>query len=293
LLPGKEQLKFAQLPGVRLEEQREAGDIGEFVEALEEKGDGRVMDVKKALQGWGRLELVDASFKVIGERLVTPSSIVYLIVKLRLSPSRGSSLSLPPTQEKDAEETKRSLKSNEDKDNQFLVSRKDAEDNPSVDIASGWAHAPYWPGYRKPAWWLVLADDKTNRVVVPPMKITDVPFSKPEQDRNFRSYKLQFQAPNGVGLFTWKIYLVSDTFVGEEICEDIALKIDDITALNADEQGAEDEISDPEEDSLAGQMAAMRGGSVKKVQDYNESDEESSTDDDQESGSSNSDSDSD
>jgi translocation protein SEC63 len=63
LLPGKEQLKFAQLPGVRLEEQREAGDIGEFVEALEEKGDGRVMDVKKALQGWGRLELVDASFK--------------------------------------------------------------------------------------------------------------------------------------------------------------------------------------------------------------------------------------
>jgi translocation protein SEC63 len=55
------------------------------------------------------------------------------------------------------------------------------------------------------------------------MKITDVPFSKPEQDRNFRSYKLQFQAPNGVGLFTWKIYLVSDTFVGEEICEDIAV----------------------------------------------------------------------
>jgi translocation protein SEC63 len=65
-----------------------------------------------------------------------------------------------------------------------------------------------------------------------------------------------------------------------------------VTALNADEQGAEDEISDPEEDSLAGQMAAMRGGSVKKVREYDEeSDEESSTDDDQESGSSNSDSD--
>lgn len=71
------------------------------------------------------------------------------------------------------------------------------------------------------------------------------------------------------------------------------LKIDDVTALNADEQGAEDEISDPEEDSLAGQMAAMRGGSVKKVLDHEESDEESSTDDDEESRSSNSDSDSD
>ena len=74
------------------------------------------------------------------------SLIIYLIVKLCLSPSHRSLLSLPPTKEKDAEETKRSLKSNEDKDNQFLVSRKDAEDNPSVDIASGWAHAPYWPG---------------------------------------------------------------------------------------------------------------------------------------------------
>lgn len=44
----------------------------------------------------------------------------------------------------------------------------------------------------------------------------------------------------------------------------------------------EDEISDPEEDSLAGQMAMMRGGKVKKRTD--ESDDESSTDDDEKSG---------
>ena len=63
LLPGKEELKFAQLPGVKLEEkQGEAENIGEFVEALE-KEDGRVNDIRRALQGWGRLELVDASFK--------------------------------------------------------------------------------------------------------------------------------------------------------------------------------------------------------------------------------------
>lgn len=63
------------------------------------------------------------------------------------------------------------------------------------------------------------------------MKITDVPVSKPEQDRDYRSYKLQFQAPNGVGLFTWKVYLVSDTFVGEEICNDIAVRISPIVSL--------------------------------------------------------------
>ena len=45
----------------------------------------------------------------------------------------------------------------------------------------------------------------------------------------------------------------------------------------------EDEISDPEEDSLAGQMAMMRGGKVKKRPD-GESDDESSTDDDEKEG---------
>jgi translocation protein SEC63 len=54
--------------------------------------------------------------------------------------------------------------------------------------------------------------------------------------------------------------------------------VEEFTALNADEQHKEDEISDPEEDSLAGQMAAMRGGPVKK---HGESDDDSSTDDDE------------
>jgi translocation protein SEC63 len=64
LLPGQEQLKFAQLPGVKLDEtQGEGENLAKFIETLEEKGDGRLQDVRKALQGWGRLELVDASFK--------------------------------------------------------------------------------------------------------------------------------------------------------------------------------------------------------------------------------------
>lgn len=52
----------------------------------------------------------------------------------------------PPAREKDAEETKRILKVNDEKDNQFLVSKKDTEDELGADVASGWAHAPYWPG---------------------------------------------------------------------------------------------------------------------------------------------------
>lgn len=46
--------------------------------------------------------------------------------------------------EPDAEQVKRTLKANDEKDEEFLLSRGDAE--PIKDEgSSGWAHAPYWP----------------------------------------------------------------------------------------------------------------------------------------------------
>jgi translocation protein SEC63 len=253
------------------------------------------------------LNVAADDLSVIDERIVTPAAIVYLVVKLRLTPPNSS-----PAAEKEEtpEVIKQRLREDEAKDYAFLTSKAETEEG-FGDDAVGWAHAPRWPANRKPSWWLVLGDDKSNRIAVPPIKITDVPFSDPSKARNYRSYKLQFQAPQQIAMFTWKIYLVSDTFVGEEIEQNITvrttlpcfwllsglntpqLKIDDPAALTAEERGAEDEISDPEEDSLAGQMAALRGGAVKAAA-ADESDDESGTDDDEESGSgSSSDSDSD
>ncbi|KAF8649553.1 hypothetical protein AX16_005737 [Volvariella volvacea WC 439] len=120
---------------------------------------------------------------------------------------------------------------------------------------------------------------------IPGYKITDVPCSK--EDRNHQSYKLQFQAPPNVGLFTWEIYIVSDTLVGEEIPHDITVHIH--IPFLVQEQVLEDKISDPDEESLAGQMTVMRGQKVKKC---DESNDESSTDDEG-SGDDGSDSDSD
>ncbi|KAI9511303.1 hypothetical protein F5148DRAFT_1146963, partial [Russula earlei] len=131
----------------------------------------------------------------------------------------------------------------------------------------------------KPSWWIVLADVKSDRLVVPPLKVTDVPFADPTHARDYRSYKLKFQAPAGTGLFTWRVVVVSDTYIAEDAAKDLQLRVEEFTALDVNEQHKEDEISDPEEDSLAGQMAAMRGGPVKKRQE--ESDDDSSTDDDE------------
>ncbi|KAF9475267.1 translocation protein sec63 [Pholiota conissans] len=283
-----EHLRLTQLPGISTDNLAEiapkAKSFTDVLQSLEEKADPRSSDVKKAIAKWGSVDLVSASFKVIGERIVTPSSIIYLLVKLRLTPPTTDA---SMKKELSVEETKKAVVQEEEADEKFLASKLDAEELLAAK-EGGAAHAPFWPGAKKPSWWIVLADDKTNRVVVPPLKITDIPYSKEGSDHDYRAYKIQFQGPPNTGLFTWKVYIVSDTFVGEEALTDISLKIEDPPA--AEEPPSEDEISDPDEDTLAGQMAAMRGGAVKKA--HVESDDESSTDDDK-SEASDSDSDSD
>ncbi|KAI0329907.1 translocation protein sec63 [Cubamyces sp. BRFM 1775] len=266
-------LKAAQLPGIDPVEAAtlpKSDDFSAAIEHLKESEPSALPDAQKALERLAHTEIVDASFKVIGERFVTPSSFVHLLVKLRLTPiaKDGTFVQLPKPE------------TSEKRDNEFLNSKKDIEDLPSGEYVSGYAHAPLWPANRKPSWWIVLADVKSNKVVVPPMKISDIPVADPARGVDYRSYKIQFQAPQTVGLFTWKVFVVSDTFVGDEAAREITLKIDDPSVLAADEQDAEDDISEPEEDSLAGQMALMRGGQVKKRADE-ESDEESSTDDEE------------
>jgi len=80
-----------------------------------------------------------------------------------------------------------------------------------------------WPHIQnhKPGWWIVLADAKSDRLVVPPQKVSDVPFTDPSRARNYRSYKLKFQAPPGTGLFTWRVIVVSDTYIAEDAAKDL------------------------------------------------------------------------
>lgn len=61
------------------------------------------------------------------------------------------------------------------------------------------------------------------------MKISDVPLANPNIPRDYRAYKLQFQAPPNVQTFSWKLYLISDTFVGEESVRDISVCVSNIS----------------------------------------------------------------
>lgn len=73
---------------------------------------------------------------MIGERAVTPSAIVFLLVKLRIKQPGTST----PTPVQDA----KSVKKNEEIDEKFLNTRGDAEE--IQGSGAGYAHAPYWPG---------------------------------------------------------------------------------------------------------------------------------------------------
>lgn len=53
------------------------------------------------------------------------------------------------------------------------------------------------------------------------MKVTDVPFVDPTRPRDYRLYKIKFQAPPGTGLFTWRAIVVSDTYIGEDAAKDL------------------------------------------------------------------------
>ena len=92
---------------------------------------------------------------------------------------------------------------------------------------------------------------------------------------------MTFQAPPNPGLYTFQTYVVSDSYVDMDVQRDMKLRVD---PPNENEDLDEDDISDPEEDTIAGQLAAMKGQAVKRIPAGGE-DESDSDEDDSSSGS--------
>ncbi len=182
---------------------------------------------------------------IISERVVSPSAIGYLVVKLRLNSPIAEPLQDDEGQELDVYTIQRRVKRNDEQEEEFFRSRGDAEE---VKTIAEYARAPHLPGvcfvslslfrahtssqlYFKETE-TVLTDEKSNRVVVPPLKITYMPKARlPHADADEahlntiteHTYKIQFQSSPNVGIFTWKVYVISDTFVGGEVTRDITI----------------------------------------------------------------------
>ncbi|PYH69681.1 J domain-containing protein [Aspergillus vadensis CBS 113365] len=239
------------------------------------------------------LEVSRAFFKVMGEKVITPSSLVQLVVKARFIPP-GYSADVPPVNPTDLED----IDPDED-DLDAIMGRKPAK-NKTTKLVNGvkveekvesiqppLAHAPYLARDHSPRWHIFLADAKQGKMAVPPFTFTT--FDKPLFDAdgkptfNVQTLKMQFQAPPQVGDFTFVMNMLCDSYLGLDTKMEITLHIDDPAKAAALDE--EDDISEPDEDSIAGQMQALKTGQppkkkTKKPSDDSSDDDESDTDGD-------------
>ena len=215
-----------------------------------------------------------AFFKVIGDKVITPSALVQLVVKGRIIPP--GTRNVPEVNEielEDIDPVEGDLDALLGRKPAKSRKRKPVDDEATSDLNTKdnsvqppLAHAPYFARNHSPRWRVFLADARMGRIGVPPFTFTE--FEKAIFDAenkptfNVQTFKCQFQAPPQVGQFAFKMQLICDSYVGLDSTVDVLLDVQDMSKAAVVE--SEEEISEPEEDTLAGQMQAMKGGAVQK-----------------------------
>lgn len=229
-----------------------------------------------------RLQVEKAFFKVTGERYVTPGSLVTLVVKGRFVPP--GSVNVPEVNELDLEDVDAA---EDDLDAIMGRKKKVAKGEKAVDdkpTQPPLVHAPYFAREYSPRWHVYLTDSKQGKIAVPPFTFTT--FDKPIYDNgtptfNMQTLRAQFQAPPGAGQYTFVMHLVCDSYIGFDTKMEVTLNVEE--QAKAEEIDDEDDISEPDEDTIAGAMAQMKNGGAspprrKKVVVQESSDDESNTD---------------
>ncbi|CDZ98614.1 Molecular chaperone (DnaJ superfamily) [Phaffia rhodozyma] len=245
----------------RIEKEKKKALLDE-VKVTDNETERNEMD--SVAKSWPKLEIVSAKFKVIGEKNIAPSSIVQCAFKLRLSNQTTSAV------EPDAKKVE---EDSDDEDESEAV--KKAKDEALKKKTPLTAYTPYWPENRPLKFWAMIGDIKSDRVIVQPVFIPTIYLGET------LSFSLQFQAPPNAGHYTFQATFLSNSVVGSEVRKGMLLIVDEPVA---EAESEDDDISDPEEDSLAGQLAQMKGQRVKSSklagEDDDSSEEDSSSDED-------------
>jgi translocation protein SEC63 len=120
------------------------------------------------------LNIEKAFFKVVGERFVTPSSLVQFVLKCRFVPPAAEVL--PEVNPKDLLDV-----DPEEGDVAALTGRKNDRSG-EKPIQPPLTHAPYYARDHAPRWHVFLADSKQGRIAVPPFTFST--FDKPILDES-------------------------------------------------------------------------------------------------------------
>ncbi|RFU35733.1 hypothetical protein B7463_g597, partial [Scytalidium lignicola] len=274
------------------EEKRRSLSIGKGL--LTEAQYQTAIDAAKQLP---RFQVEKAFFKVTGEKFITPSSLVSFVVKGRIIPPGNTNI--PEVNELDLED----IDADEGDLDAILGRKKQGKGEAAKSdqpILPPLAFAPYFARDHSPRWNVFLTDSKQGKIAVPPFTFTT--FDKPIFDANgkptfnMQTFKAQFQAPPQAGHYTFVMHLICDSYIGFDTKMEVTLVVDE--ASKAETIEAEDDISEPDEDSLAGQMNALKTGGLsataaprKKKPTQEDSDDDSDTEEDDDTSETNTDTD--
>lgn len=197
------------------------------------------------------LRVAKAFFKVTGERLIIPSSLVTLVIKGRFIPPGAEKV--PAIDELDLEDVDPA-----EDDLEALMGRKNktikgADGKPvSVEeqsVLPPLAFAPHYARDHTPKWYAFLSDSKQGKIAVPPFTFNrfDAPIfdDQGKPTFNMQTLKAQFAAPPQAGHYTFVMHVVCDSYVGFDTKMEVTLVVEEpVAAVEADEG---DEISEPDE----------------------------------------------
>lgn len=243
------------------------------------------MDIAKQIP---IVRILDASFRVPGEDIIPPNAMAHLVVKFFIkSPVLKSCASVEEDrflEEETIEDLKNPLRAN--------------DDAPLLPLA----YAPYFPRKIANYWSVFVINQRDNKLVegteVLHMDRVDLSNLSLKQEEWIRGekgtvvlstfkVKLNVPTPPNVGNYHFRLLMKNNAYFGNDV--DIPLEMTvtnppvNISAVKKavgeveSDSDSDSDISDPEEDSLAGALAALRGGAVKKstADNDDESDNES------------------
>lgn len=222
-------------------------------DTLRDLTDGQRDELIMVAKQYPILRVRKAQFSVVGEPVITPGSIVTLVVKFELiSPAelrrerREGAIPLDTTREEPPKKK----------------AWFEKEANESGAALGGAAHSPRFPADRPaPVWWILLADRNTGRLICLG-KVTDLGASFSGglgASSELKTARLQFQAPPNSGVWNFHVYVKCDSVMGCDATLPVKLVVENPTA-EMEMDNEDDEISEPDEDTIAGQMNAIRSG---------------------------------
>ncbi|KAJ1967630.1 secretory subunit [Dispira parvispora] len=202
-------------------------------------------EMEEVLAGVPQLSVRNPTFKVLGDQIITPRAIMTFTATLTTKGDKAPITPVTPKQPKYEDLGEEEIVEDEDDGvNKLFTNDPDAASGNVPEV-----FAPYCAIPKHSFWWLILGDLSSGRFTVDPIRITDLSSSK--------SIKIQFQAPPKPGTYSLNLFIKSDSYMGCDVSEDLEFKVHQTSELPYESE-PEDDISEPEADSLAGQMAQMR-----------------------------------